>query len=53
MDTSFLKDTLLYGTLTRDDEGNFYLVGRGRNRKGEDFRPVLLQIPVSSLWPTE
>jgi hypothetical protein len=53
MDTSFLKDTLLYGTLTRDDAGNFYLVGRGRNREGEDFKPVLLQIPVSSLWPTE
>jgi hypothetical protein len=37
-DTSFLPKLLLYGSVTRDDEGRFYLGG------WSDGRPVLLQV---------
>jgi len=34
----------IYGTLTRDDLGNFYLVGRRRGTKGRE--PVILRVTV-------
>ena len=53
LDTSSLRSSLLYGTLTKDDVGNFYLVGRAGKTGGEGFRPVLLVIPVNSLWSSQ
>ena len=50
LDTGYLQKLLLYGTLTKDNAGNFYLVGRGKHKNGGDFRPVLLEIPARSLW---
>jgi hypothetical protein len=43
----------LYGTLTRDDAGNFYLVGGRKDKNSRRFKPVLLQIPLESLWSIE
>ena len=53
LDTGSLTSSLLYGTLTKDDAGNFYLVGRAGKTDGEGFRPVLLVIPVNSLWSSQ
>ena len=53
LDTSNLRGMLLYGTLTRDDAGDFYLVGRAREDGGKSFEPLVLVIPVESLWPVQ
>lgn len=50
LDTSHLRGLLLYGTATRDDTGSFYLVGHGRRLEESASRPLLLEIPVASLW---
>jgi hypothetical protein len=51
LDTGELQKLQLYGTSTRDDAGNFYLVGRSNTADGKSFRPVMLVIPLESLWP--
>ena len=50
LDTGNIGRSLLYGTSTKDDEGNFYLVGRSKKKDGEGSRPVLLVIPAKSVW---
>jgi hypothetical protein len=50
LDTGNIGRSLLYGTSTKDDEGNFYLVGRSKNKDGKGSRPVLLVIPAKSVW---
>ena len=50
LDTSNIGRSLLYGTSTRDDDGNFYLVGRSKAKSGKGSRPVVVQIPLRSLW---
>jgi hypothetical protein len=50
LDAGDLPKSLLYGTQTRDDEGNFYLVGKQKGSDGEGARPVLLMISADSLW---
>ncbi len=34
----------LFGTHTRDDSGNFYLVGRGKRGEDAGYRPVVLSV---------
>ena len=41
---------LLYGTSTKDDEGNFYLVGRHKGKDGHGAEPTVLVIFANSLW---
>ncbi|MCX2981324.1 hypothetical protein EYC98_10655 [Halieaceae bacterium IMCC14734] len=41
------KGTLLYGTSTKDDFGNMYLVGRGHDEKTGNMVPILLSISLT------
>ena len=41
------KGTLLYGTSTKDDFGNMYLVGRGHDQKTGNMVPLLLSISLT------
>lgn len=43
LDTRALSGLLLYGSMTRDDEGRFYVVGRA-DAEGGGHRPVVLQL---------
>ena len=51
LNTDDIMRPLFYGTLTRDNDGNFYLVG-GRKKNEGGTGPILAVIPVESLWPS-
>ena len=45
LDTGTLKGVLLYGSVTRDDQGRAYLGGwKSKDARGSGMRPVLLQV---------
>jgi hypothetical protein len=51
LNTDDLMLPRFYGTLTKDNDGNFYLVGR-RKKSEAGAGPLLAVIPAQSLWPS-
>jgi len=50
LDLGYLKDVLLYGSITRDDAGRVYLVGWASNGAGGQ-RPLVLQLGAPAHTP--